>query len=179
MSEHTTEIRIFGASAREVLCVILENSKEVFLERGYLGVDTGVIDELGTRADGVVCVHVHDASGPWRWPSSWVVYRHTSVSRGVDWEVIQVTRGDESIVELYEPPDGRLTATIGGVETEVVERVDADGHAIEGACSWERFAARHLEALAARLGAARVVLDSGHVVAPQADGVADDADVPF
>lgn len=179
MSEHTTEIRILGGNAREVLRALLENGKEVSLEGGYFRLDKAIIDGLGTRADGVVWLSIHEAGDLPPWPPSWVVYRHTSVSRGIDWRSIQVTRGDENLADLSESPDGCLTASFGGVEVEVIERVDADGNVIEDASDWQEFAARHLEALAVQLGAGKVVLDDNDVVAPQGAAAADDDDVAF
>lgn len=168
MSEHRTEIRILGASARDVLRALLEASGEgaaVTLEDGFLrvraaGVDM-VVDHLSMRADGVARLHLHDAGGL-RWPADWWVYRRTSVSRGIDYEVLRVSRGERVFLEVSEDPDGHLELIIGGdVLVRVERRHDDAGNLLADAndgVTWRSLVERGLAEVAGLLGEGAAVL---------------------
>src|SRR5689334_3348166 len=106
MGERESTFRILGATATEVLQVVvgqLPSAARVTLGRSGLIVDERwCVDSLETRNDGVVVLHVHNSASVGALPATWLVYKESSCSRGIDYETIDVTRGGEILLSLVE-----------------------------------------------------------------------------
>lgn len=192
VGEHTTLVRILGApSALDVLRAILANlapSTGIALDHGVLHVgDRATMHIIETRADAVVEVHGWDLDGVGPLPSGWLVYTKTSCSRGINYDVITVSRGAEVVYAVSNGPDGDLAAQVGDTVVEEVRRrwgPDGERIAAEGDdVTWPSFRDRHLLEMAALLGADAIILRPT-VVGPGAIGgsggdLAQDDDVPF
>lgn len=172
MGRHTTEIRIHGASAPEVLAALVRGlppDADVVVDGALtiaFGGDASHVLSLGTRDDGVVCLTVEDGGVPLvGLPPESVVYQHTSCCRGIDYESLFVVRGEVRLLGVSESPDGDLSVTIDDEEILEIRRVwDADGHRVPAPgddVTWQALVDRHLPDLEARLGPAAVVLREG------------------
>ena len=172
MGRHTTEIRIHGASAPQVLAAIVRGlppDADVVLD-GMLTIAirgrASHLLSLGTRADGVVCLTVEDGGVPLvGLPPACVVYQHTSCCRGIDHESLDVVRGEVRLLGVSESPDGDLSVTIDDEEVVAIRRAwDPDGNRVPAPgddVTWRSLVERHLPGLEARLGPAAVVLREG------------------
>lgn len=194
MGEHQSTFRILGASAVEVLQTVvgqLPVTARVTLGHGGLIVDERwCIDGLEARNDGVVVLHVHDSASVGALPATWLVYKESSCSRGIDYESIDITRGGEILLSLVEMPDGDLVARVGDrvIEeirrpwTEDGERIPAEGDEV----TWAVFRDRHLARIAPSLGDGAVVLSAADTAPPEGvatrsggDVSSGDDDLPF
>jgi hypothetical protein len=156
---------------------------EVRVNDGWLSFtrreDVWVLDQLETREDGVVVMHLQDCVGaPRILHPEWVVRVHTSCSKGIDFDLLHVWLGERELLDVTQLPGGELSATVKG---EVVQRAPFDADV-----TFDELVARWSPTIAAELGPGHVVLSDRDTAPPHSKRVdgpppapREDDDIPF
>lgn len=177
-------VRVWGATAAELLTACLAGASAVSIDTHLV---LGPADRRGitvhylqTRIDGVVVLAADGGTPSFSAPASWVIFQSTSCSKGIDYEVITIRRGDEPLLSITEGPDGDLQVTRAGVVVESSPQDwTAEGEPIprEKPTSFRELVEKWLPVIAAELGEGAGVLKPGCEPAPPSPESVPDGDV--